>query len=139
MNKKISDKDKQDWENFIKSSDKVENKDKYVELEQIEELKEKTLDLHGFNLRDANIAVGNLIVSSYNKGLKKVNIITGKGMRSKSYNDPHKSEKLSILKYSIPDYIRKQEDLMNKIKKINNSEIEDLNSGNFSIYLKTKK
>ena len=137
MIKKISDKDKQDWENFIKSSDKVENKD--LELEQIEEFNEKTLDLHGFNLRDANIAVGNLIVSSYNKGLKKVNIITGKGMRSKSYNDPHKSEKLSILKYSVPDYIRKQENLMNKIKKINNSEVEDLNSGSFTIYLKKKK
>ena len=137
MNKKISDKDKQDWENFIKSSDKVENKD--LELEQIEEFNEKTLDLHGFNLRDANIAVGNLIVSSYNKGLKKVNIITEKGMRSKSYNDPHKSEKLSILKYSVPDYIRKQENLMNKIKKINNSEVEDLNSGSFTIYLKKKK
>ena len=73
MIKKISDKDQKDWENFIKSSDKLENKD--IENDNLITNNEKTLDLHGFNLRDANIAVGKLIISSYNQGVKKINII----------------------------------------------------------------
>ena len=66
-------------------------------------------------------------------------IITGKGMRSKNYDDPFKSEKLSILKYSVPEFIKNDNDLMKRIKKINIEEIEDLNSGSFTIHLKVKK
>ena len=65
-----------------------------------------------------------------------VNIITGKGMRSQSAEDPYKSSKLSILKHSIPEFINSNIDLMKKIKKIKNS--DEKNSGSFDVYLKSK-
>ena len=95
--------------------------------------------MHGYTLRDANIAVKNLIINSYNNKVDRLIIITGKGMRSKNEHDPYKSSKLSILKYSVPDYIQNEKELMDKIKKINFDDVESLNSGNFSITLKKKK
>ena len=137
MKKKISEKDKRDWKNFINNNEKLHNKDSLHE-EKLHRIN-KTIDLHGYTLRDANIAIKNLINNSYNNGVEKLTIITGKGMRSKSEQDPFKSNKLSILKYSVPEYIQSSEELMSKIKKLNINEVEDLNSGNFSITLKIKK
>ena len=137
MKKKISDKDRKDWEKFLSSKDKLPNKD--LAGENNTYYRSITLDLHGYTLRDANIAIKNLINSSYNKGIKKVTIITGKGMRSKNYDNPFKSSKLSILKYSVPEFIKNDNDLMKKIIKINIEEIKDLKSGSFTLYLKVKK
>ena len=137
MNKKITDKDKKDWENFIKSNDKVEDKDNrfYKKKAKYEE----TIDLHGYSLRDANIAVKKLITNSYNKGIKKLNIITGKGNRSDNSKDPYKSDKLGILKYSVPEFIKEDQGLIEMIKKIDIDRINSMNNGEFSIYLKNKK
>ena len=137
MKKKISNTDKKDWEDFINSNKKLPNKDAPYEKD-INKTR-KTLDLHGYTLRDANIAVKNLINNSYNNKVDRLIIITGKGMRSKNEHDPYKSSKLSILKYSVPDYIQNEKELMDKIKKINFDDVESLNSGNFSITLKKKK
>ena len=98
-----------------------------------------TIDLHGYTLSDANIAVNNLIIKSYNRNVKKIDVITGKGMRSKVLESPYKSKDLSILKYSVPEYIQNNKTLMDKIKKISLEDINNLNSGSFSIYLKVKK
>ena len=95
MNNKISDKDKKDWENFIKSNERLEDKDNKIYKKKPKY--EETLDLHGYGLRDANIAVKNLIINSYNNGIKKLKIITGKGNRSNNIKDPYKSNKLGIL------------------------------------------
>ena len=100
---------------------------------------EETLDLHGYGLRDANIAVKNLIINSYNNGIKKLKIITGKGNRSNNIKDPYKSNKLGILKYSVPEFIQGEKELVDMIKKIDHDNIQNLNSGDFSIYLKAKK
>tara|TARA_B100000989_G_C19482818_1_gene445967 strand:- start:495 stop:890 length:396 start_codon:yes stop_codon:yes gene_type:complete len=129
--KKISKKDKIVWEEFLRSNEKLYNKDVTNEIRYEDEI--KTIDLHGYTLRDANIAVKNLIIKSYNKKVNKIVVITGKGMRSKNQEDPYKSSKLSILKYSVPEFIQNDDELLNKIKKI------DLNSGDFIIYLKRKK
>ena len=136
MNNKISDKDKKDWEDFIKSKDKLEIKDKehYTDNKNLE----KSIDLHGYTLSDANLAVKNLIVSSYNNGLSKLNIITGKGTRSKNMEDPYKSNKFSILKYSVPEFIQGDKELFKMVKKIDLKSIDNQNSGQFSIYLKKK-
>ena len=136
MNKDISDKDKKDWEDFIKSKDKLEIKDKehYTDNKNLE----KSIDLHGYTLSDANLAVKNLIVSSYNNGLSKLNIITGKGTRSKNMEDPYKSNKFSILKYSVPEFIQGDKELFKMVKKIDLKSIDNQNSGQFSIYLKKK-
>ena len=137
MKKKISNTDKKDWEDFINNNQKIPDKD--TPYEKDINKTSKTLDLHGYTLRDANIAVKNLIINSYNSKVDRLIIITGKGMRSKNEHDPYKSSKLSILKYSVPDYIQNDKELMDKIKKINFDDVESLNSGNFSITLKKKK
>ena len=137
MNNKISDKDKKDWENFIKSSERLEDKDNKIYRKK--QKYEETLDLHGYGLRDANIAVKNLIINSYNNGIKKLKIITGKGNRSNNIKDPYKSNKLGILKYSVPEFIQGEKELVDMIKKIDHDDIQNLNSGDFSIYLKAKK
>ncbi len=137
MINKISDKDKKDWENFIKKNDKLYNKDK-DNFEKSAEY-EKTLDLHGYTLSDANNAVKDLVINSYNIGIKKLNIITGKGMHSDNSKDPYKSEKFGILKYSVPEFIQNNDEIVEKIKNIDFKDINNLNCGKFSIYLKTKK
>ena len=137
MKKKITEKDKKDWDNFIKNNEKLHDKD-FLGEKKFYKIN-KTIDLHGYTLRDANIAVKNLINNSYDNKVKKLKIITGKGMRSKSEQDPFKSRQLSILKYSVPEYIQNNRELMSKIKKLNINEVEDLNSGNFTIILKIKK
>ena len=137
MTDKISEKDIKAWNKFIDDNDKLF--DKEVNDKTLENRGEATLDLHGFNLRDANFAVKNLINKSYNVGIEKLTIITGKGLRSKNNQNPFSSNKLGILKFSVPDYVQNDEDLMEKIKKINIKEIENMNSGSFSIYLKKKK
>ena len=137
MKKKLSDKDQRDWNKFVNDNSHLFDKDEASP--QNEKNTKMTIDLHGYTLRDANIAVNNLIIKSYNQNVKKIDVITGKGMRSKVLENPYKSKDLSILKYSVPEYIQNNKTLMDKIKKISLEDINNLNSGSFSIYLKVKK
>ena len=137
MKKKLSDKDRKDWENFISNDEKLNDKD--IELNNIKEIKSKTLDLHGNTLENANQLVKNFILNSYNQGIKELTIITGKGLRSKNIEDPYKSKDLSILKYSIPEFIKSDKEIMSKIFKINLIDIDSLNKGSFKIILKNIK
>ena len=137
MKKKLSDKDRKDWENFISNDEKLKDKD--IELNNIKEIKSKTLDLHGNTLENANQLVKNFILNSYIQGIKELTIITGKGLRSKNIEDPYKSKDLSILKYSIPEFIKSDKEIMSKIFKINLIDIDSLNKGSFKIILKNIK
>ena len=133
MKKKISQKDKKDWLNFINSKKKIFDKDKE---KPIEKLKEKIIDLHGHSLDNANIIIDDFIQNCFKQKVNKIIIITGKGTRSKNVDDPYKSKDLSILKYSVPNYIESKKYLMNKIKEINYNQINDIYSGSFEIILK---
>ena len=137
MKKKLSDKDRRDWNKFVEEKSHLFDKDE-ISSQKVNK-KEISIDLHGYTLRDANIAVNNLIVKSYNQNVKKIEVITGKGMRSKVLENPYKSKDLSILKYSVPEYINNNKSLMDKIKKINLEDVNNLNRGSFSIYLRAKK
>ena len=137
MKKKLSDKDQRDWNKFVNEKSHLFDKDE-ISSQKVNK-KEISIDLHGYTLRDANIAVNNLIVKSYNQNIKKIEVITGKGMRSKVLENPYKSKDLSILKYSVPEYINNNKSLMDKIKKINLEDVNNLNRGSFSIYLRSKK
>ena len=137
MKKKLSDKDRKDWENFISNDEKLKDKD--IELNNIKEIKSKTLDLHGNTLENANQLVKNFILNSYSQGIKELTIITGKGLRSKNIEDPYKSKDLSILKYSIPEFIKGDKEIMSKIFKINSIDVDSLNKGSFKIILKNIK
>ena len=136
MKKKISLKDKKDWEKFIKSSDKIENKD--LNYETIRNVNKKTIDLHGYTLNEANNKIKDFIDKSFLEGVNIINVITGKGSRSKNKEDPYQSADLGILKYSVPEYIRNNKELMKKVKSIDLKSIHDVTKGNFNIILKKK-
>ena len=136
MNKKLSDKDLKDWNNFIKSKDKINPKDELKEPLINKNKSTFVVDLHGYGLDQANKFVEKTINECFEKQISKINIITGKGMRSKSAEDPYKSSKLSILKHSIPEFINSKVELMKKIKYIDNT--DEKNLGSFNFYLKSK-
>jgi DNA-nicking Smr family endonuclease len=135
LKKKISLKDKKDWEKFIKSSDKLENKDLNY-YETIRNVNKKTIDLHGYTLDEANNKIKDFIDKSFLEGVNIINVITGKGSRSKNKEDPYQSADLGILKYSVPEYIRNNKELMKKVKSIDLKSIYDETKGNFNIILK---
>ena len=136
MIKKISDKDIKDWNEFINKGDKLENKDNFQE-ESIEK-KYIEIDLHGYTLEGANKKMSEHIVESYENNISVINVITGKGLRSKNTENPYSSADLGILKHSVPNYIKNNKDLMNKIKLIDFDEEDKSNKGSFNIFLKKK-
>ena len=136
MSNKISNKDKKDWENFISGSDKLENKDQVNEYKF--SIKTKSIDLHGYTIEEANKFIEKFINESYLENIKKLTVVTGKGLHSQNEKDPYLSEDLSILKYSVPEFIKHNKDLMNKIIEIKNADIRDGGDGAFYIYLKNQ-
>ena len=137
MIKKISDKDKKDWLNFLKSDEKLKNKD--LDTNKNTSPNNKTIDLHGFTLEEANKKIEKIINDAYEKDVSKVIVVTGKGIHSNVEKDPYVSKDLSILKFSVPDYIENNSELMKKIIEIKDADKEDGGSGAFYIYLKRKK
>jgi len=134
LSDKISNKDKKDWENFITSSDKLENKDQLNKSKVY--LKTKSIDLHGHTLEEANKIIEKFINESYLENVKKLIVVTGKGLHSQNEKDPYLSKDLSILKYSVPDFIKGNHALMEKILELKDADIKDGGSGAFYIYLK---
>ena len=135
MNKKISDKDKKDWESFISNKEKIHNKD-FPNKNKKRYDKIKKIDLHGYTLEEANKSVENFINECFDESVTKIIVITGKGLRSKNVANPYLSKDLSILKYSVPEYITNNSELMNMINEIKEANIEDGGSGAFYIFLK---
>ena len=137
MSKKISDKDKQDWESFILNDEKIPDKDasnkKKIRYEKI-----KKIDLHGYSIAEANKTVEQFIIRSFNESVTKIIVITGKGLRSKNSANPYLSKDLSIVKYSVPEFIESNHNIMTMIIKITDAKIEDGGSGAFYIYVKNK-
>ena len=136
MNDKISAKDKQDWENFISNKEKLLNKD--AKFKQNRSQKVKYIDLHGHTLDQANKKIEDFINQNYLAGIKKLIVITGKGLHSENEKNPYISRDLSILKNSVPEYIKNNKNLMNKIYEFGEAKIEDGGSGAFYIFLKKK-
>ena len=132
-------KDKKDWIDFTKKMDNIHVKKEDLAEQNIEMNRIKKLDLHGFSLIEANKKVKKFIIESFDNGYKKLLIVTGKGLRSKSYDNPYVSEQLSILKYAIPEYIKNDENLNYKISKITQADPQEGGEGAISIFLKTNK
>ena len=137
MNKNISDKDKKDWEDFILNKEKLPNKD--IGLQKKDKIKTKVIDLHGFTLDEANKTIEKLIINYFTKNVSKIIVVTGKGLHSKNESDPYVSKDLSILKYSVPEFITKNNDLMKMIYEIKDANIKDGGDGAFYILLKKNK
>ncbi len=137
MTNKLTDKDKKDWQNFLNSSEKLQSKD--ADQSYKEKILQRSIDLHGYNLEEANKEIFKFIENCYLNGVKKINVITGKGMRSKNLDDPYQSSDLSILKHSVPEYIKNNSKLMQKIIKIDFEAVNSPSKGNFEIFLKSIK
>ncbi len=137
MSEKISNKDKKDWEDFLSKKEPLQDKESINLKKNI--IKSKFYDFHGFSLEEANKLINKLIKDSYKIGVKKLIIVTGKGIHSDNEKNPYTSKDLSILKYSLPDYIQNNPELMELITEIKEAEIEDGGSGAFYIFLKKLK
>ena len=138
MIKKLLDKDKKDWQDFLNSSDKLENKDQKISVAPKRYI-ERSIDLHGYTLEEANQKMISYIEECFINGVNKINVITGKGLRSKNLNDPYQSNNLSILKHSVPNFIKSNNQLMSKIISIDFEAVENPSVGNFDIFLRKKK
>jgi len=131
-----SKKDKEDWKKFTKEIGSIFDKDSTFVSENKKTKKFLKLDLHGFGLNEANIKVKKFVNHCYERGCKKILVITGKGIRSKVYEDPYRSKKMSVLKYTVPEFIKKDEDLRQKVRSIAKAEPNDGGDGALYIYLK---
>ena len=139
MSKNISDDDLKIWKEFTKNMNNIENKDIVYDKENFYKNHVYVLDLHGYALSEANIKIKNCINLSYASGTRYIKVITGKGQRSKSFSDPYVSKDLSILKNSVPDFIKQDNELTNKILKIKPAEVNDGGEGAFYLLLKNFK
>tara|TARA_A100001388_G_scaffold80492_1_gene57832 strand:+ start:190 stop:603 length:414 start_codon:yes stop_codon:yes gene_type:complete len=136
LSDKLSDKDKKDWENFLSNKEVLKDKDLLELKEKV--IKTQSFDLHGFTLDEANKEIDHLIRQSYKNGTSKLIIVTGKGLHSEHEKDPYVSKDLGILRYSVPEYIKNNNELMSMIYEIKTADIEDGGSGAFYIFLKKK-
>ncbi len=136
MNNNISNKDKKAWENFLSKKEKLPNKDINFSKEKKEKV--RSLDLHGYTLEEANKKIENFIKQSHIEKVNKLIIVTGKGLHSQNEKDPYVSKDLSILRYSVPHFIKNNNELMKLINDFDSASIEDGGSGAFYIYIKKK-
>ena len=137
MTNNISDKDKKDWHQFINSTEKLPNKD--FKYKKKENLKVRSIDLHGYTLDEANKTLEYFINKAFSENINKLIIVTGKGLHSENEKDPYVSKDLGILKYSVPEFINNNASLMKMINEITDAKIEDGGAGAFYIYLKKNK
>ena len=168
MIKKLTDKDKEDWENFlnnkkrnsnnnfikkkdINNPDKdkqdwenyLNNKEKipnkdFVHKKNTRYEKIKKIDLHGYTIEEANKATEQFIQKCFDEDVTKIIVITGKGLRSKNVENPYLSKDLSIPKYSVPEFIENNKSLEQFIIETKDAKINDGGGGAFYIYLKNK-
>ena len=137
MNKKLSKKDLQVWKDFIEGKEKLYDKD-IANKDSKYKKKESTIDLHGYSLDQANSKIEKFIITCFEKKIEKLNIITGKGLRSKVEQNPYQSKDLGILKHSVPEFIKSNSELMRIIKKFEDN-TDNKNSGFFTLFLKIKE
>jgi len=133
----ISEKDKKDWETFLSGNEKLPNKDYKTSNQKI--FKTRSIDLHGYTLEQANKTIEDFIYQAYREKVNKLIVVTGKGIHSQNEKDPYVSKDLSILKYSVPEFIENSKSLMNIINEIKDANLEDGGSGAFYIFLKKNK
>ena len=137
MTDNISEKDKKDWENFLSKKEKLPNKD--IKIDKKVTFKTRSIDLHGYSLEEANKSIEDFIIKSYQEKINKLIVVTGKGTHSQNEKDPYVSKDLSILKYSVPEFISNNKNLMKIIHEMKDAKIEDGGGGAFYIFLKKNK
>ena len=137
MTDNITEKDKKDWENFLSKNERLPNKDAKIDKKLT--FKTRSIDLHGYSLEEANKSIEDFIIKSYQEKINKLIVVTGKGIHSQNEKNPYVSKDLSILKYSVPDFISNNKNLMKIIYEMKDAKIEDGGGGAFYIFLKKNK
>ena len=133
--KDLSKEDIKIWENYTKDPSDIYDKEKknFSNILRKERFK---YDFHGFTLQEANIKVKELILLCVKKKYKEILLITGKGLHSTTDNDAYVSKNLSKLKFSVPDYIKNNEELNKHVISISDSEKKDGGQGALLIKLR---
>ena len=137
MTDNISEKDKKDWESFLSKNERLPNKD--TKTDKKKTFKIRSIDLHGYSLEEANKSIEDFIIKSYQENINKLIVVTGKGIHSQNEKNPYVSKDLSILKYSVPEFISNNKNLMKIIYEMKDAKIEDGGSGAFYIFLRKNK
>ena len=137
MTDNITEKDKKDWENFLSKNEQLPNKD--IKIDKKKTFKTRSIDLHGYSLEEANKSIEDFIIKSYQEKINRLIVVTGKGIHSQNKKNPYVSKDLSILKYSVPEFISNNKSLMKIIYEIKDAKIEDGGAGAFYIFLKKNK
>mgnify|MGYP001380166422 CR=1 FL=1 len=137
MSNKISKKDKKDWEKFLSNKEKLVSKDPEDKIKNNNN-RIRSIDLHGYSLEEANNKIKDFVLKSFEEGVEKLKIITGKGIHSKNEKNPFVSKELGTLKYSVPDFLGRDVELNNIIKSLISAKIEDGGDGAFYLYLNKK-
>jgi len=131
----ISLSDKSAWEEYTKNPKDIF--DKELENKKIPKIiKRIKFDLHGYTLLEANEKVNEIINKCQKDGTKEILLITGKGLHSNTDNDAYVSKKLSKLKHSVPEYIKTNKELSDKILSIEPASLIDGGEGAIVIKLK---
>ena len=133
--KDLSKKDRETWETYIKNPSDIYDKDKNNQNNPNTKVRFR-FDLHGHTLDDANQIVRDVIFSCVKNKYKEILFITGKGLHSTSDNDAYVSKDFSKLKYSVPDFIKSDEDLNKFVISISDADNKDGGEGAILIKLK---
>ena len=134
----ISDTEKQLWEEYLKNPKDLFDKE-LEDTKQYHRSKRFRFDLHGFTLHDANKKVRELIMHCQENRFKEILLITGKGLHSNTDQNTYVSKELSKLKFAIPEYIKMQKDLSDRVISIEAAKINDGGEGAIIVKLKTIK
>ena len=132
--KYLSKEDKKVWEDFIKNPSDIFDKDK-SNLKKNKNQRFK-FDLHGFTLDEANKKVKEIIINCFEKKYKEILLITGKGMHSSNEKDTYISKDLGKLKFSVPDFIKTDEELSKLTLSISEADLKDGGEGAIIIRLR---
>ena len=133
--KDLDQDDKKAWEEYIKNPSDIYDKDKNYSKENRRKERFK-YDLHGYTLEDANRKVKEIILSCKENKFKEIRLITGKGLHSTNDKDIYVSKNLGTLRYSVPEFIKSNEELNNSIISIKEADIKDGGEGALLIKLK---
>ena len=133
--KDLAEKDLKTWETYIKNPTDLYDKDKSNQKNQ-DRKKRFRFDLHGYTLDEANEKVRDIIFSCIKQKYKEILFITGKGLHSTSGNNTYVSKDFSKLKYSVPDFIKTDDDLNRLVFSISDADTRDGGEGAILVKLR---
>ncbi len=132
----IADTEKKIWEEYLKNPKDLFDKE-LENKKSFNQIKRYRFDLHGFTLLEANTKIRELIIYCQENNFKEILLITGKGLHSTTDQNTYVSKELSKLKFAVPQYIKTQRDLSDKVFSIEPAQLND--GGEGAIIIKLKK